>query len=232
MDKVARWSRDAYRALVTADGFLTFFGTATPIDALEQSRIGSRPARRTGQRTLADLRAIPWVFAWNQARFVLPGWYGLGAGLARLEQEEPELFAALVRAKTETHRWAPVHYMISNAATAWASSAPAIMRLYADLVPDAELRDRLLAMILDEHAQTGARLEAIYGAPLAEARPQSQRVLERRAEALLPLHQHQVSLLARWRDARDAEDAATAEALLPELLLSVNAIAAGIGATG
>ncbi len=232
MDKVARWSRDAYRALVTADGFLTFFGTATPIDALEQSRIGSRPARRTGQRTLADLRAIPWVFAWNQARFVLPGWYGLGAGLARLEQEEPELFAALVRAKTETHRWAPVHYMISNAATAWASSAPAIMRLYADLVPDAELRDRLLAMILDEHAQTGARLEAIYGAPLAEARPQSQRVLERRAEALLPLHQHQASLLARWRDARDAEDAATAEALLPELLLSVNAIAAGIGATG
>ena len=232
MDKVARWSREAYRALVTADGFLTFFGTATPIDALEQSRIGSRPARRTGQRTLADLRAIPWVFAWNQARFVLPGWFGLGAGLARLEQEEPGLFEALVRAKTEAQRWSPVHYMISNAATAWSTSAPAIMHLYADLVPDAPVRDRILAMILDEHAQAGARLEAIYGAPLAEARPRHQRVLERRAEALLPLHRHQMSLLARWRAARDANDTATADALLPELLLSINAIAAGLGATG
>lgn len=232
MDQIARWSHDAYRALVTADGFLAFFGTATPIDALEQSRIGSRPARRTGQRTLADLRAIPWVFAWNQARFVLPGWYGLGAALTRLEREAPELFLAVVRAKSEAHRWAPVHYMISNAATAWASSAPEIMRLYADLVPDAELRDRLMAVILEEHARAGACLEAIYGAPLAEVRPQNQHVLERRAEALLPLHQHQVSLLARWRRAREAEDATTTEALLPELLLSINAIAAGLGATG
>jgi phosphoenolpyruvate carboxylase len=232
MDQLAGWSRDAYRALVTAAGFLDFFATATPIDAIEQSRIGSRPARRTGQRTLADLRAIPWAFAWNQARFVLPGWYGLGAALQRLQRAAPERFEMLVHAKSEAHRWAPVHYMISNAATAWAWTAPSIMRRYADLMPDAAVRDRILAMILEEHAATGSGLEAIYRAPLAEARPHIQRALGRRAEALEPLHRHQVSLLRSWRRAREAEDAATAEALLPELLLSINAIAAGLGATG
>jgi phosphoenolpyruvate carboxylase len=232
MDEIAGWSRDAYRALVTADGFLEFFANATPIDAIEQSRIGSRPARRTGKRTLADLRAIPWVFAWNQARFVLPGWYGLGTALERLQRDQPERFELLVRAKSEAHRWPPVHYMISNAATAWASTAPSIMRLYAGLVPDAEVRERIMAMIFAEHAATGAGLEAIYGAPLAAARPDNQRLLERRDEALEPLHRHQVMLLGHWRDARDAEDVGTADALLPELLLSINAIAAGLGATG
>ena len=232
MRQIAGWSRDAYRALVTADGFLDFFATATPIDAIEQSRIGSRPARRTGQRTLGDLRAIPWVFAWNQARFVLPGWYGLGAALERLQREAPERFELFVRAKSEAHRWPPVHYMISNAATAWASTAPSIMQLYAGLVPDAEVRERMLAMILAEHAATGAGLEAIYGAPLAVARPESQRLLDRRGEALDPLHRHQVTLLGHWRSARDEDDVGTADALLPELLLSINAIAAGMGATG
>jgi phosphoenolpyruvate carboxylase len=232
MELVAGWSRDAYRALVTAHGFLDFFATATPIDAIEQSRIGSRPARRTGKRTLGDLRAIPWVFAWNQARFVLPGWYGLGAALQRLQREAPERFALLVRAKSETERWAPAHYMISNAATAWASTSPSIMRLYAELTPDAAVRERMLEMILEEHAATGAVLEALYRAPLALARPRIQRVLERRAEALEPLHRHQVSLLRDWRRARDAEDIGAADARLPELLLSINAIAAGLGATG
>ena len=232
MDQLARWSRDAYLALVTADGFLDFFATATPIDAIEQSRIGSRPARRTGQRTLGDLRAIPWVFAWNQARFVLPGWYGLGAALQRLRRDAPERFEQLVRAKSEAHRWAPAHYMISNAATALATTAPSIMRLYAGLTPDALVRERILAMILEEHAATRDGLEAIYGAPLAEARASIQRGLDRRAEALEPLHRHQVKLLGHRRRARDAEDGAAAEALVPELLLSINAIAAGLGATG
>ncbi len=57
---------------------MTFYRNATPIDALENARIGSRPSRRTGQATLEDLRAIPWVFSWTQSRFYLPGWFGWG----------------------------------------------------------------------------------------------------------------------------------------------------------
>ena len=63
---------------------MSFYSQATPIDALEISSIGSRPSRRTGKRTLADLRAIPWVFSWNQSRYYLPGWYGVGSALEAL----------------------------------------------------------------------------------------------------------------------------------------------------
>jgi phosphoenolpyruvate carboxylase len=64
--------------LLESDGFIAFFPRGHPLMPLENARIGSRPARRTGQATLADLRAIPWVFSWNQSRFYLPGWFGIG----------------------------------------------------------------------------------------------------------------------------------------------------------
>jgi phosphoenolpyruvate carboxylase len=232
MDRLAETSRRAYRSLVEDPGFLTFFDCATPIDAIEQSRIGSRPARRTGQRRLADLRAIPWVFAWNQARFGLPGWFGLGTALDALAREAPEVFRELAGARVEDDkRWPPCQYMVSNAATAWAQASPEMMRLYADLVPDPDVRERLLQRILAEHARTGAVLERFYDAPLAEARPHTHRVLEIRHRALVPLHHYQVDLLRRWRTAQD-DDSGEADALLPTVLLSVNAIAGGLGATG
>ena len=77
-------SRRVYEGFLKEPAFMEFYSQATPIDVLEQSSIGSRPARRTGQRTLADLRAIPWVFSWNQARFYLPGWFGVGSALDHL----------------------------------------------------------------------------------------------------------------------------------------------------
>ncbi|MEE4119501.1 MAG: phosphoenolpyruvate carboxylase, partial [Paracoccaceae bacterium] len=232
MDRLAAESRRAYRGLVEAEGFLEFFAEATPIDVIEESRHGSRPARRTGRRTLGDLRAIPWVFAWNQARFLLPGWFGLGTALERLRQDVPGDFAAIVAAKAEATRWPPVHFLVSNVATAWARAAPEQMHAYAGLVGDREIAERFMRVILEEHARTGAMLAEVYGAPVAEARPAVQRRIDRRAEALAPLHATQIALLRAWRARRAADDAEGAEALLPELLLSVNAIAAGLGATG
>ncbi len=88
LEELAATSRDAYRALVVDDpGFVSFFRLVTPIDEIATLRLGSRPAARgTGGRadaepTIADLRAIPWVFAWSQARIDLPGWFGLGSAL-------------------------------------------------------------------------------------------------------------------------------------------------------
>ena len=231
MDTVSQASFRRYRELVEHPGFIDFFATATPIDAIEASRIGSRPARRTGRRTLADLRAIPWGFAWNQARFVLPAWFGLGTGLEALAAEDPDAHAALLRAKAEgPGRWAPLHYLVSNVATAWMMASPGLMERYAQLVPDAGTRSTLMAVIMDEYRRTGSALEAAYGGPLEQARPRIHSVLAARDEALLPLHHHQLGLLARWRELRAAED--SGEALLPELLLSINAIAAGLGVTG
>src|SRR5690606_16819992 len=88
-------SGSADAAQRATQGLFEFWASATPIDVLEHSFIGSRPARRSGARTFLDLRAIPWVFSWTQARFYLSGWYGLGAALERLEKESPADYAFL-----------------------------------------------------------------------------------------------------------------------------------------
>ena len=90
-------SRQTYRGLLKMEGFIDFFRSATPIDALELSSIGSRPSRRTGQRSLADLRAIPWVFSWTQSRYYLPGWYGIGSALKGLQEIDPAGFDQIRR---------------------------------------------------------------------------------------------------------------------------------------
>ncbi|MEM6773558.1 MAG: phosphoenolpyruvate carboxylase [Pseudomonadota bacterium] len=232
MDRVTEYSYSAYRELVDHEGFIDFFSFATPVDAIENSRIGSRPARRTGQRSLSDLRAIPWGFAWNQARFVLPGWFGLGSGMAALKRDDPEAHAELLRSKDEgPDRWPAFHYLISNVATAFMMASLKQMRAYADLVPDVAHREAVLGLILQEHERTGALLEQIYHGPLHLQRPIVNAVLAPRLEALDPLHDHQIELLSRWRAARN-DDPTEAEALTPELLLSINAIAAGLGVTG
>jgi phosphoenolpyruvate carboxylase len=228
MDWLAARSREAYAALLRHDGLLTFFRQATPIDVIEQSRIGSRPSRRTGSSTLADLRAIPWVFSWNQARFYLSGWYGVGTALHALHDAMPGVLDDLSR---HLRSWAPLHYALSNAATALASADPALMKEYAALVEDAHIRDAILGAITAEFTLTKRMLERVYGGALDERRPGVRGSLEMRAAPLRVLHREQIALLRQWRHLTEA-DAAGSTALLNELLLTVNAIAGGLGATG
>lgn len=229
MDAVSAESRRVYEALLREEGFITFFGEATPIDAIEAARIGSRPARRTGQRTVADLRAIPWVFAWSQARFYLSGWYGVGSALTRLKATAPDTHARLAAG---TFDWAPLHYVISSVATSIATADPAIMRQYAALVGDAALRDRFMALIEAEFLRTRDALREIYGGPLSRQRPRIHQTLELRRPALAALHTRQVALLGAWRAAKAEGDTARASDLESRLLLTINAIAGGLGATG
>ncbi|MFQ3662159.1 MAG: phosphoenolpyruvate carboxylase [Chloroflexaceae bacterium] len=227
MDSLAALSRAAYSELIGSPGFLTFFRQATPIDALEQSRIGSRPTRRTGQATLADLRAIPWVFSWSQARFFLSGWYGVGSALEQLHQSDPATFAAL---QQHFLGWAPLHYIFSNAATSVATADPDVMAWYAELVADPALREAMLGRILEEYWRTVAMLERLYGGPLAERRPNIFSMIEARNPGLRVLHRQQIELLRQWRALRSRGEDDTA--LLPRLLLTINAIANGLGSTG
>ena len=156
LDKLATWSRDAYRALLHEPDFMKFYRTATPIDALENARIGSRPARRTGQATLEDLRAIPWVFSWTQSRFYLPGWFGAGSALARLQKEEPAAWNQLM-AQVSTHPF--LRYVLANVESSIVSANEQWMVRYAALVPDVEVRERFLKIILDEFHRTRDALE-------------------------------------------------------------------------
>ncbi len=227
--KLSDWARDCYTGLLHSEGFITFFRQATPIDAIEQSRIGSRPSRRTGQHTLADLRAIPWVFSWGQARFFLSGWYGVGTALSQLRTSEPEVFQQIVETTT---KWAPLHYIISNVATSLAVADPEIMKAYAAMVEDSNVRESFMSRIETEYQLTRNMIEAIYGGPLSEQRPNIQRMMNLRSSGLRVLHQQQIGLLKMWRSYHRMQQPQAAEQLIPQLLLTVNAIASGLGTTG
>lgn len=229
LTQLSEWAREQYTQLLHSDGFVTFFREATPIDAIEQSRIGSRPARRTGQQTLADLRAIPWVFSWGQARFFLSGWYGVGSALHKLKLSDPSKFEQLGQSMTQ---WAPLHYLISNVATSLAVTDIEIMRSYANMVEDAELKDRCMGCIEKELALTIEMVEAVYGGSLGSRRPNIQRMMNLRSEGLRVLHNQQISLLKMWRSYNKMQQPTEADLLIPQLLLTVNAIASGLGTTG
>ncbi|TVR08642.1 MAG: phosphoenolpyruvate carboxylase, partial [Planctomycetota bacterium] len=227
--RLAERSRDAYQSLLQADGFMTYWASATPIDVLERSSIGSRPSRRSGRRTLEDLRAIPWVFSWNQSRHYLTGWYGLGTALAELEENEPEHFQVVCEASQE---WDFLRYVLMNAETSLASVDLEIVADYAGLVADVGVRERFLARITGEWRRTEAMLERLYGGHRSERRPMMMKTVRLRQEPLRHLHAQQVQLIRRWRDLLAQSDNDAADQLLPTLLLSINALASGLRTTG
>lgn len=222
---LASASRDAYTGLISHPNFMAYFSEATPIDALETSRIGSRPSRRTGQRTLADLRAIPWVFSWNQSRHYLPGWFGVGSALLRLQVEQPRLFQNL---RANLKKSAFLYYVLTNVETNLASADREIIAIYAGLVGDARVRKEILNIILTEFDSTREMMSLVFGGALEKRRPRMLKTLALRDSGLRALHVHQTKLLAEWRTAEPAAK----NRLLPEVLLSINAIASGLRTTG
>lgn len=228
-DALSKYSRQAYQELISGEGFLQFWANATPIDALERSFIGSRPSRRTGRRTLEDLRAIPWVFSWTQARYYLPGWYGVGSALERLEKEQPKQFAHL---KKNFDSWPLLRYVLFNAETSLASADRDIMWNYAELEKDEAVRDSQFKRISDEYERTERTIDALAGAARAKRRPRLVKTLDMRADGLRRLHAMQIELLKKWRGLQAENNHDEADTLLPSLLLSVNAIAGAERTTG
>lgn len=228
-ERLADYSESAYRALLDMPGFISFWEEATPIDTLEHSFIGSRPSRRSGRRTLEDLRAIPWVFSWVQARYYLPAWYGLGSALQRLAREDSESFDFVCES---ARRWPFMRYVLSNAETSLSSADTGLMYAYAELVDDEALRERYYDIISSEHRNTQSMINQIFGAPRSLRRPRMEATLALREAGLRVLHQRQIALLRDWRGRRRDGDEHRANALLPSLLLSINAIASGLRTTG
>ncbi|MEM1083178.1 MAG: phosphoenolpyruvate carboxylase [Verrucomicrobiota bacterium] len=228
---LSKTSQQAYQELIRTDGFIEFYREVTPIDALENSRIGSRPARRTGKKgfSISDLRAIPWVFSWTQARFYLPGWFGVGSALRQLKTESPERFEAFKDAIKESTF---VAYTLTNVETNLASANLELMREYAELVTDADRRDRFMKIIVEEFEGTRDLLAEILRGSMAERRPRMAKTLGIREAPLHVLHRQQIHLLREWRELVAAGETDKAETLFPRLLLSINAIASGLRTTG
>jgi phosphoenolpyruvate carboxylase len=228
---LAEKSQQAYQALLKTDGFIDFYRQVTPIDALENSRIGSRPARRTGKKghSIADLRAIPWVFSWTQARFYLPGWFGVGSALEALQTATPGEFSAL---KAALPRSTFLGYVFTNVETNLASANLELMHEYAALVEDAALRTKFMDLIVAEFHRTRDMLTVLHDGKLDSRRPRMAKTLAIREAPLGVLHRQQIAILREWRGLVADEKEAEAEAMFPKMLLSINAIASGLRTTG
>lgn len=229
VNRLYSFSLGSYQSLVNSADFIRFFSQATPVDIIEMSSIGSRPARRTGKRTIDDLRAIPWVFSWSQSRFFLTGWFGVGSALERLQKEDEASFEFL--SQNAIH-FAPFRYVITSASSAIALTDTNIMKEYAALVEDPELAAHYLSIITKEFHLTKNMLERLYGHKLSDRRPRLYQMIEFRSERLKPLHELQIQQLREWRTLRRNGRDEEAAHKLPEMLLVLNAIAGGLGTTG
>ena len=239
LDELAMASRVAYRRLVEAPGFVAFFRLATPIDEIATLRLGSRPAARgrsaaaasvesgVGHDSIADLRAIPWVFAWSQARIELPGWYGLGSAIeAHAAGHGDAGVATLARLYA---RWPFLASLVDNAEVALARADLGVARQYAALAGDTATGP--WAAIEAEYARTAAWLGRLTGRDrLLDREPELRRRMALRDPYVDSLSEMQVTLLARLRAcAPDDPDRAR---LLRLVHLTVNGIAAGLQRTG
>jgi phosphoenolpyruvate carboxylase len=222
-------SFEAFKGLTHHESFIKYFEQATPIDAIESSKIGSRPARRTGKRSLKDLRAIPWVFSWTQSRTQISGWYGFGTALKRLKEEKPEHYDHLQKmVKTDNY----VRYILTNIDTSLAATDDNIIKLYSTLVENEKVKDDILKLLMTELELTKSTLQELIRRPRHERRKNHYFSTRFRAEALMPLHKAQVELLKEWRTSKASISKEDESKLLRNLLRSINAIANAMGTTG
>jgi len=225
-DQLGTAALRAYRELIEAEGFAEWFARISPLPELGGLRIGSRPARRSAASGLADLRAIPWVFAWAQTRVNLPGWFGLGSGLTAVAAEP----GGLDRLRSAYHEWPLLRVLVENAEMSLAKTDRDIAARYLALGDRADLTAR----VLDEYDRTMAVTPEVTGHKrLLADRPVLTRAVALRNPYVDALSHLQLRALAALRaPVAPGEPGADRELLERLLLLSVSGVAAGLQNTG
>ncbi len=231
---LSKLSMQAYRSLVyETPGFTDYFFAATPLREIAGLNIGSRPASRKATQRIEDLRAIPWGFSWGQCRATLPGWYGFGSAVEQFLNEnglEPAQNKRKLLQKMYRD-WPFFSTLLSNMDMVLAKSDLSLAARYAELVPDAKLRKKILTLIEAEWQRTTRALQLITGeGKRLSSNAALARSIQHRFPYIDPLHHLQVELIRRYRAGKMPED--LDEKVQRGIHISINGIAAGLRNTG
>jgi len=224
LDELSAISYGYYREHILDDpGVVTYFEQSTPVSELEHAKIGSRPARRNASLNLADLRAIPWVFGWTQSRLLVPAWFGVGFALAQY-LERPGALELLQDMATEFPLFID---LLRNVELALGKVDLATARLYAALVENAGLRERIYGMFEGEfHRTVNAVLAVTRQTELLEINKVLGRSIRLRNPYVDPMHLIQVDMLRRKRAGEDTPEVNRA------IAATISGISAGLRNTG
>ena len=225
LDEISAAAFAFYREQIADNpDIIPYFEQATPVLEFDLAKIGSRPARRGEARGLGDLRAIPWGFGWMQSRHVIPGWFGVGHALERFAsrgEAERELLGVMMS------RFPFFYDLIRNVELALTKVDLPIARLYAGLVADEGLRNRVFSLVAEEYGRTRRMVFAITGQErLLESNPALARSISLRNPYVDPLSLIQIELLRRKRGGEESDD------LNYTLAATINGIASGLRNTG
>jgi phosphoenolpyruvate carboxylase len=229
MKEMSEVAQRKYQDLVFRDpDFLLFFRESTPLPEIGELNIGSRPSKRKNSDRFEDLRAIPWVFAWTQSRYLFPAWYGAGTGLKSFLDGGPNRMPVL---QEMYEKWSFFKGLIDNLQMALAKADLLISKEYSAMIGDDTVRQRIFTEIENEYKLTSDMILQITGQEeILDNVPIIQESIRLRNPYVDPLSYLQVRLLTELRDIRERnEDDAE---LLREVLLTINGIAAGLRNTG
>lgn len=226
MESISEKSLKKYQSLVFGDpDFLTYFHQATPLTELGDLNIGSRPMSRKNSQRFEDLRAIPWVFAWTQSRHMIPAWYAAGTGLQSYIEEDDTHLEIL---QTMYKEWSFFRSTINNLQMALMKADMNTAKEYLELVEDPTLAKRIYEDIVDEYERTKEALLKISGnEELLSHTPNIKESVHLRNPYVDPLNFLQVDLIHKLRETENPS-----EALVTEVLLTINGVAAGLVNTG
>ena len=228
MESLSELAFNKYRKFAETDDLMDYYSAASPVEELAKMNIGSRPARRFGIKSLSDLRAIPWVFAWTQNRHLVPGWYGVGTALKSFidmrglkgEQLLKDMFDDMCLFRL----------ILDEVEKTLSLVDLQVSESFSKLVENEKLRDNVFGKVVNEYKLTVEMVLKITGEErLCERFKKFSRKLNRRYPILFQVGMEQVQLLKEFRSKQESGD--PAESLAP-MLLSINCVSTGLGWTG
>src|SRR5262245_11903914 len=229
LEALTGMSQASYASLINEPGFIDYFHQASPVEELALLKIGSRPARRFGARGIADLRAIPWVFAWSQNRHLLTGWYGIGSAINSFVTVRGNHGRELLTQMFERSRF--FRLIVDEVDKTLYQADMDVGRLYSGLVADPQTGERIHRKIAAEYELTRSMIGQITGGiDLSVRFPAFKRHFDRIHPEMDSIHRLQVSLLREVRE--QAASGPSSKRPINALLLSINCISAGLGWTG